>query len=65
MIGVTGGTRQDLMKIVLIHMTLTPHDSIDLLLDLNARTLLYYSNQTFHGVLKNSLKGEYVWFLSL
>ena len=44
-----------------------PHtqDIIYLLLDLNAGILLYYSNQTFSELLKNSLEDEYVWFMSL
>ena len=41
------------------------HNSIDLLLDLDVGTLSYYSNQTFRGILKSGLKGEYVWFISL
>ena len=44
-----------------------PHtqNSLDLILDLNALTLSYYSNQTFRRLLKNGLEGKYVWFLSL
>ena len=40
-------------------------DSKDLLLYLNAGTLSYYSNQSYRGLLKNGLEGEYGWFLSL